>query len=195
MRSFVSDTATASASEPFDPDSWDVLASCMTWVNGDVTKPELYQQLAQKLDQVAAEYGTQGNVIFYLAVASSLFGPIVERLGEAGLIKEDKGWRRVIIEKPFGTDLDSARALDQRILGVLSESQIYRMDHFLGRKRSKTSWFCASRTAFSSRYGTATILITQMVAETVGVSDAAIFTRRPGRCATWCRTMFSSFSA
>ncbi len=60
--------------------------------------------------------------------------PIVERLGEAGLIKEDKGWRRVIIEKPFGTDLESARALDQRILSVLSESQIYRMDHFLGKE-------------------------------------------------------------
>ncbi|MGE0260888.1 MAG: glucose-6-phosphate dehydrogenase [Alphaproteobacteria bacterium] len=134
VRSFVSDTATASASEPFDPDSWDVLASCMTRVNGDVTSPELYQRLAQKLDQVAAEAGTEGNVIFYLAVASSLFGTIVERLGEAGLTKEDKGWRRVIIEKPFGTDLESARALDQQILKVLSESQIYRMDHFLGKE-------------------------------------------------------------
>jgi glucose-6-phosphate 1-dehydrogenase len=134
VRSFVSDTATASASEPFDPDSWDVLASCMTRVNGDVTKPELYQQLAQKLDQVAAASGTEGNVIFYLAVASSLFGTIVERLGEAGLTKEDKGWRRVIIEKPFGTDLETARALDERILRVLSESQIYRMDHFLGKE-------------------------------------------------------------
>jgi glucose-6-phosphate 1-dehydrogenase len=134
VRSFVSDTATASASEPFDPDSWDVLASCMTRVNGDVTSPELYQRLAQKLDQVAAEAGTEGNVIFYLAVASSLFGTIVERLGDAGLTKEDKGWRRVIIEKPFGTDLASARALDQQILKGLSESQIYRMDHFLGKE-------------------------------------------------------------
>src|SRR6185295_3962870 len=63
VRSFISDTATASASEPFDPDSWDVLASSMTRINGDVTKPELYQQLAKKLDQVETEYGTKGNVI------------------------------------------------------------------------------------------------------------------------------------
>ena len=88
----------------------------MTRVDGDVTNPELYQRLAKKLDEVEAEYGTEGNVIFYLAVASSLFGTIVERLGEAGLTKEDKGWRRVIIEKPFGTDLESARELDRRIL-------------------------------------------------------------------------------
>ena len=134
VRGFISDTATGSVSEPFDPDSWDVLASCMTRVGGDVTAPELYQQLAKKLDQVEAQYGTKGNVIFYLAVASSLFGTIVERLGEAGLTKEDKGWRRVIIEKPFGTDLESARDLDKRILSVLSESQIYRMDHFLGKE-------------------------------------------------------------
>jgi glucose-6-phosphate 1-dehydrogenase len=134
VRGFISDTATGSVSEAFDPDSWDVLASCMTRVGGDVTDPELYQRLAKKLDQVEAEYGTKGNVIFYLAVASSLFGTIVERLGEAGLTKEDKGWRRVIIEKPFGTDLESARELDRRILNVLSESQIYRMDHFLGKE-------------------------------------------------------------
>ena len=76
----------------------------------------------------------RANVIFYLAVASSLFGTIVERLGEAGLTKEDKGWRRVIIEKPFGTDLELARELDRRILSVLSEEQIYRMDHFLGKE-------------------------------------------------------------
>src|SRR3954471_5520475 len=95
VRNFISDTATASASEPFDPDSWDVLASCMTRVQGDVTDPELYKKLAKKLEDVEAQYGIGGNVIFYLAVASSLFGPIVERLGEAGLIKEDKGWRRV----------------------------------------------------------------------------------------------------
>src|SRR3954471_21099718 len=134
VRNFISDTATGSATEPFDPDSWDVLASCMTRVNGDVTNPELYQRLAKKLDEVAAEYGTNGNVIFYLAVASSLFGTIVERLGEAGLTSEEKGWRRIIIEKPFGTDLESARTLDKRILSVVSESQIYRMDHFLGKE-------------------------------------------------------------
>ena len=73
--------------------------------------------------------------IFYLAVASQLFGTIIERLGEAGLVEEKDGaWRRVIIEKPFGHDLASARALNAQILKVLSEPQIYRMDHFLGKE-------------------------------------------------------------
>jgi glucose-6-phosphate 1-dehydrogenase len=134
VRNFVSDTATGAVSELFDPDSWDVLASCMTRVGGDVTDPDLYRRLARKLDEVETRYGTGGNVIFYLAVASSLFGPIIDHLGEAGLTREDKGWRRVIIEKPFGHDLESARELDRRILSVLSESQIYRMDHFLGKE-------------------------------------------------------------
>ena len=74
-------------------------------------------------------------MLFYLAVASQLFGTIVERIGEAGLAEEKQGaWRRVIIEKPFGRDLATAKALNARILKVLGEPQIYRMDHFLGKE-------------------------------------------------------------
>jgi glucose-6-phosphate 1-dehydrogenase len=104
-------------------------------MSGDVTMPDLYQTLKQKLDEVGASKGTQGNVLFYLAVAASLFGPIIDQLGAAGLSAEEDGrWRRVIIEKPFGTDLASAKALNTRILKVLDEPQIYRMDHFLGKE-------------------------------------------------------------
>ena len=84
---------------------------------------------------IEAEFKTGGNVLFYLAVAEQLFGTIVERLGEAGLAQEKNGsWRRVIIEKPFGSDLATARALNARILKVLDEPQIFRMDHFLGKE-------------------------------------------------------------
>jgi glucose-6-phosphate 1-dehydrogenase len=134
VRSFVSDTATGSVAEEFDADSWDVIASRMSHIDGDATNPELYSRLAEALKKIEADHGTGGNVIFYLAVANSLFGTIVERLAEAGLTEEKDGhWRRVIIEKPFGTDLASAHALDARLLKVLAESQIYRMDHFLGK--------------------------------------------------------------
>jgi glucose-6-phosphate 1-dehydrogenase len=136
VRSFVSDTGGAGpAGEAFDPDTWDFLASHMTHIDGDATNPELYSRLGKGLKTIETQYGTGGNVIFYLAVAPSLFGPVVERLAEAGLTAEENGrWRRIIIEKPFGTDLASARDLDARLLKVVSEPQIYRMDHFLGKE-------------------------------------------------------------
>jgi glucose-6-phosphate 1-dehydrogenase len=78
---------------------------------------------------------TGGNYLFYLATPTQMFATLVKRLGEAGLVREEEGhWRRVIIEKPFGADLPSAQALDRDILGVLTESQVYRIDHYLGKE-------------------------------------------------------------
>ncbi len=135
VRSFVSDTASGGETEPFDVKTWDFIASRITHFAGDFTTPETYAQLGDLLKTVENQFHTDGNVVFYLAVASQLFGPIVERLGESGLAAEQKGaWRRVIIEKPFGSDLATARALNARILKVLDERQIYRMDHFLGKE-------------------------------------------------------------
>jgi glucose-6-phosphate 1-dehydrogenase len=135
VRSFVSDTASGGETEPFDAKTWDFLASRITHFAGDFTAPETYARLVDLLKTVETQFNTGGNVLFYLAVASQLFGTIVERLGEAGLAEEKTGaWRRVIIEKPFGSDLATARALNARILKVLQEPQIYRMDHFLGKE-------------------------------------------------------------
>ena len=87
------------------------------------------------LNGVAGRQGTGGNVLFYLAVADRFFATIVENLGRAGLAHEDgQGWRRVVVEKPFGHSLDSARDLNARLLKVLTENQIYRIDHFLGKE-------------------------------------------------------------
>jgi glucose-6-phosphate 1-dehydrogenase len=135
VRSFVSDTGSGGEVEPFDPAAWDFVASRITHFAGDFTTSDTYARLADLLEKIAAERQTGGNVVFYLAVASQLFGTIIERLGEAGLAQEQNGgWRRVIIEKPFGSDLGSAGALNAQILKVLTESQIYRMDHFLGKE-------------------------------------------------------------
>src|SRR5437016_10003773 len=135
VRRFVSDTATASAAEPFDAKTWDFLAARMTHVDGNVLQPELYGRLAEALKAIETEHGTGGNVIFYLAVASSLFGPVIDGLAASGLTEETNGrWRRVIIEKPFGTDLASARALDAGILKVRPEPQFFGMDHFLAKE-------------------------------------------------------------
>src|SRR5215472_2968327 len=129
IRSFVSDTASAPATEPFDKEAWEFVASRITHFAGDITQSDTYARLHGVVEKIG------GNVIFYLAVPSQLFGTIIEHIGAVGLTEEkDDCFRRVIIEKPFGTDLSSARALNARILKVLSESQIYRMDHFLGKE-------------------------------------------------------------
>src|SRR6266849_8360896 len=135
VRSFVSDTAAGPATEPFDQSAWEFVASRVTHFGGDLTEPDTYARLHEAHEKVAALHQTGGNAVFYLAVASQLFGAIIEQLGAVGLTQEREGsWRRVIIEKPFGSDLASARALNARILKVLSEPQIYRMDHFLGKE-------------------------------------------------------------
>ncbi len=135
VKSFVSDTGSGGPSEPFDAKAWELIASRITHFAGDFTTPETYSQLGKLLQETETKNKTGGNVIFYLAVAEQLFGAIIERLGAAGLAREQNGsWRRVIIEKPFGSDLATARALNARILKVLSEPQIFRMDHFLGKE-------------------------------------------------------------
>ena len=135
IKRFVTGGGEGSSNTPLDEKAWGFIASRMSYMSGDVNTPELYERLKQRLSEVGEANGTQGNVLFYLAVAASLFGPIIDQLGASGLAKEENGsWRRVIIEKPFGTDLVSAKALNTRILKVLDESQVYRMDHFLGKE-------------------------------------------------------------
>jgi glucose-6-phosphate 1-dehydrogenase len=183
VRRFVSDTATASVAEPFDAKTWDFLAARMTHVDGNVTQPELYRRLAEALEVLKSEHGTGGNVIFYLAVASSLFGTVVDGLAASGLTKEANGsWRRVIIEKPFGTDLASARALDANILRVLSESQIYRMDHFLGKETVQNIMVLRfANGIFEPLWNRDHIDHVQItVAETVGVERRAAFYEATG---------------
>jgi glucose-6-phosphate 1-dehydrogenase len=102
---------------------------------GEFNDSATYQNLAKLLAKTDEAHHTGGNGLFYLATPPQVFATIVQRLGDAGLVREEKShWRRVIIEKPFGADLPSAQALDRDILGVLAESQIYRIDHYLGKE-------------------------------------------------------------
>jgi glucose-6-phosphate 1-dehydrogenase len=114
---------------------WDWFKSKIYYHSGDFRDPSLYQQLKDKLAAVDQQQRTPGNYLFYLATAPQFFGEIVKQLGAAGLTGENNGfWRRVIVEKPFGRDLESARALNKEIMSVLDESQIYRIDHYLGKE-------------------------------------------------------------
>jgi len=102
---------------------------------GDFRSPDSYARLAARLREVDEKHRTQGSVIFYLATPPDFFGDIVDHLGQAGLTREEgHGFRRVIVEKPFGHSYDSARELNARLRTVLQEEQIYRIDHYLGKE-------------------------------------------------------------
>src|SRR6202023_379006 len=183
IRSFVADTAPGPTTEPFDSQAWEFIASRITHFAGDLTEPDTYARLHQTLEKVAELHQTGGNAIFYLAVASQLFGTIVEQLGGAGLAQEKDGaFRRVIIEKPFGTDLASARALNAQILRVLQESQIYRMDHFLGKETVQNIMVLRfANGIFEPMWNRDHIDNVQItVAETVGVERRARFYEATG---------------
>src|SRR5579872_2369037 len=113
----------------------DWLIERLYYLAGDFQDPAYYQSLKPLLAGVAEKHGTQGNYFYYLATTPTLFGEVVRQLGTAGLTEESGGqWRRIVFEKPFGHDLDSARALNREIKQVLSEDQIYRIDHYLGKE-------------------------------------------------------------
>jgi glucose-6-phosphate 1-dehydrogenase len=118
-----------------DPDVWHWFLRRLYYVSGDFADPAAFQRLKAVLADADKEHGTRGNYFYYLATAPAFFSTCIDQLGAAGLAKEENGqWRRVIIEKPFGRDFDSARALNVNIKKVLEEHQIYRIDHYLGKE-------------------------------------------------------------
>ncbi len=113
----------------------DWLLERLYYISGDLRDPGVFERLKTLLSEVDQKHGTKGNYLYYLATTPALFGIVVERLGAAGLADESGGqWRRVVIEKPFGHDLESARALNREIRNVLGERQIFRIDHYLGKE-------------------------------------------------------------
>jgi glucose-6-phosphate 1-dehydrogenase len=118
-----------------DDAAWASFEKGLYYLPSDIGKSEDYKKLSDLLDRIDRERGTAGNRLFYLSVAPRFYAQAVEELGKAGLTKAKPGsWVRVIIEKPFGSSLDSARLLNQQIHQTLDESQIYRIDHYLGKE-------------------------------------------------------------
>ena len=111
-------------------EAWEQLKRRISYLQGDFTQDLIYDQIADRLRNAPT-----GNAAFYLAVQPRFFGEIVDKLADHKLTTEtDRAFRRIAIEKPFGADLSSAQALNKRILARVSESQIYRVDHFLGKE-------------------------------------------------------------
>jgi glucose-6-phosphate 1-dehydrogenase len=120
--------------QEFDDSAWRSFAEALFYMTGDFQSPETCQDLKNKLSEIEKARSTQGNRIFYLATAPDFFGPIAKQLGAVGLAQPENGWTRIIVEKPFGYDLESARALNDELGAVFKENQIYRIDHYLGKE-------------------------------------------------------------
>jgi glucose-6-phosphate 1-dehydrogenase len=122
--------------QPLDEPAWQAFAERVAYQRLDFAEPSGFDDLAKRLDEVDKERGTRGNRIYYLATQPSQFGEIVTQLGRVGLDHErhDGGWRRIIIEKPFGHDLESAIKLNREVGKVFRERQVYRIDHYLGKE-------------------------------------------------------------
>ncbi len=115
-----------------DEKAWKTFAERMSFVSGDPKKDETYQLISKRLQELA-EDGASSNHMFYFATPPSLSPAIVKGLGKAGLSSQEKGWSRIVVEKPFGSDLETARQLNAEISSVFEEEQVYRIDHYLGK--------------------------------------------------------------
>ena len=170
-------------SQNFNPDVWNWLVSRMSYLRGDLNDQATYRKVSDHLAEIDSKRQTAGNYLFYLAVADRFFAPVVEHLGESQLSLQQNGqWRRVVIEKPFGHDLPSARALDAKILRVLDESQIYRIDHYLGKETVQNiMMFRFANGFFEPVWNRDRIEHVQItVAETVGVEARGKFYEKTG---------------
>jgi glucose-6-phosphate 1-dehydrogenase len=123
------------ATRPVDDAIAKRLLECVTSIEADPGEPASFDAMRERLEKLEADRSTGGNRLFYLATPPAAFTPISRQLGRTGLLKVENGaWRRLVIEKPFGTDLASAKALNGELLKILDEHQIYRIDHYLGKE-------------------------------------------------------------
>src|SRR5581483_824941 len=135
FRKRVYDDVKAYCGECVDNDLWDWFSGRFYYLAGDFNDDGLYGKIKDSLTKLDREHSTHQNFFSYMAVAPNFFGPIVEKLAANGLMDQSNGhWRRVVIEKPFGHDLESAKALNRELLKVADEKQIYRIDHYLGKE-------------------------------------------------------------
>jgi glucose-6-phosphate 1-dehydrogenase len=174
-----------SRNKPVKPEIWDSIAGAIEYQRGDFNDPAVYAELAKRLDRIDRDRGTEGNRLFYLAVPPSLYPEIINHLDRAGLAASGehrrtgskRGWTRVIVEKPFGYDLESARTLNREFAEVFAEDQVYRIDHYLGKETVQNlSVFRFGNGLFEPIWNRRYIDSVQItVAETVGVEGRGEF--------------------
>jgi glucose-6-phosphate 1-dehydrogenase len=169
---------------PFDSRIWETFASRLDFVSGSFEDPATYTRLQTRLDEFDRERGLEGNRLFYLATPPAEFAAILRGLKATGLIRPPggAGFSRVIIEKPFGRDLDSARALNALVAEELDESQTFRIDHYLGKETVQNIMvFRFANSMFEPLWNRKYIDHVQITAaETVGVETRGKFYETTG---------------
>ena len=155
------------------PGQWQDFSSRIHYAPGDVSSSQGLKSLENRLSEIDAASPGENHRLYYLALAPSLYEPAVKALGELGLADESQGWRRVVVEKPFGVDLASAQQLNRVVHSVFDEDQVYRIDHYLGKETVQNLLvFRFANTIFEPLWNRNYIDHIQMtVSETVSVSE------------------------
>jgi len=169
--------------QPVRDEIWKTFAQSIVYHQSEFDDESGYKSLAKRLDEIDKNYGTRGNRLFYFAAAPDQFEPILKHLKAAGLNETCEGsWARIIVEKPFGTDLDSARELNRIIRNSFTEEQTYRIDHFLGKETAQNILVLRFANAiFAPLWNTHYVAHVQITAaETLGVGTRAGFYERAG---------------
>jgi glucose-6-phosphate 1-dehydrogenase len=126
-------TRTSKDVREFSEQKWAHFAKRLRYITGDPSSTAFYAELRAFLEQMQSN-GSSANVLFYISTPASFAGEIVTGLHSAGLDRRESGWSRIILEKPFGRDLESARVLNETVLKVFDEDKVYRIDHYLGKE-------------------------------------------------------------
>lgn len=140
-----------------DKEQWARFAEHFSYKSLDINNVDGYRELRELTESVETRFGIPGNRLFYLALAPELFGSVSFNLQKGGMLSTS-GWHRLVIEKPFGYDLQSAQKLNEELSQVFKEEEIYRIDHYLGKEMVQNIEVIRFANAFLSRYGTTSIL-------------------------------------
>ena len=173
--------ATSKDSRDFTEEGWHEFAQRLHYLVGDANQREFYPRLKAKIEEVQRN-GASKNVLFYVSVPASLAPPIVEGLGEAGLARNSEGWTRIILEKPFGSDLASAHELNEIVSRVFPEDSVYRIDHYLGKETVQNiMMFRFGNSIFEPVWNRNYVEYVEITAaETLGVEGRAEFYEQTG---------------
>jgi glucose-6-phosphate 1-dehydrogenase len=165
----------------FSESGWEDFEQRLHYMVGDINDPNVYSQLRVRLEEMEKN-GSSPNHLFYVSTPASVAGPIIEGLGAVGLNRHQRGWTRIVLEKPFGRDLESARALNDVVRGVFDEKAVYRIDHYLGKETVQNILvFRFSNSLFEPVWNRNYIDYVEITAaETVGVENRAAFYEETG---------------
>jgi glucose-6-phosphate 1-dehydrogenase len=162
-------------------EQWANFEKRLFYLAGDPGESEFYRDLGAKLEEMH-QAGSSTNHLFYVSTPASVAGPIIEGLGSAGLSRNARGWSRIVLEKPFGQDLNSARQLNQTVLRTFDESNVYRIDHYLGKETVQNILvFRFGNSLFEPVWNRNYVDYVEITAaETVGVENRASFYEETG---------------